>query len=79
MESRVRKWGNSLGILVPLSMAKDLGLTPDCAITLEVQSGQLIVRPMPKKYNLNELLEKVTPDNVHPETDWGGPIGKEAW
>jgi antitoxin MazE len=60
-------------------MAKELGLSPDCPITLEVQAGQLIVRPMLKKYNLTELLAKVTPDNVHPETDWGGTAGKEVW
>jgi antitoxin MazE len=56
MESRVRRWGNSFGILIPRTMAKDLGLVPDCAITLEVQSGKLIVRPMPKKYSLHDFF-----------------------
>lgn len=79
MEARVRKWGNSLGIRVPLSLAKDVGLTQDCLITLEVSDGQLIVRPKPRKYTLDELLAKVTPDNIHPETDWGKPVGKEVW
>jgi antitoxin MazE len=81
VESRVRKWGNSLGIRVPQAIAKDVGLSQDCLISLEVQAGQLIVRPKPEKYTLEELLARVTPDNIHPqeETDWGKPVGKEIW
>lgn len=25
-----------------------------------------------------DLLRTITPDNVHPETDWGKPVGKEC-
>lgn len=25
------------------------------------------------------MLDKVTPENTHPETDWGDPVGKEEW
>lgn len=31
-----------------------------------------------KEARLEELLSKVTPDNVHPEVDTGTPLGKEA-
>jgi hypothetical protein len=31
------------------------------------------------KYSLDELLASVTPENVHPETDWGGPVGRERF
>ena len=30
-----------------------------------------------RRPSLAELLEKVTPENVHPETDWGPSLGKE--
>ena len=28
---------------------------------------------------LKSLLAGVTPENIHPETDWGKPMGKEIW
>jgi antitoxin MazE len=28
---------------------------------------------------LEELLAKVTPENIHPEMDWGPPVGREFW
>jgi len=28
---------------------------------------------------LQELLEGITPENCHPATDWGKPVGKEVW
>lgn len=28
---------------------------------------------------LQELLDQVTPENCHDETDWGGSVGKEVW
>ncbi len=30
-----------------------------------------------KKYNLEELISQVTPENRHEETDWGAPVGKD--
>jgi antitoxin MazE len=32
-----------------------------------------------QKYSLKKLLSGVTPQNRHPETDWGRPIGEEIW
>lgn len=31
----------------------------------------------PVKYTLQELLDKITPENLHPEYDYGKPVGKE--
>jgi hypothetical protein len=28
---------------------------------------------------LQELLDRVTPENCHSETDWGASAGKEVW
>ena len=29
------------------------------------------------KYTLEELVDGITPENIHPETDWGPPVGNE--
>ena len=32
-----------------------------------------------KHPTLEELLDKITPENRHEEVDWGPPVGKEVW
>ena len=40
---------------------------------------KLATAPAAAKYDLDDLLGKVTPDNVHSETDTGTPQGREVW
>lgn len=30
-----------------------------------------------KKYVLSEMVSKMTKNNIHPEIDWGPPVGRE--
>ena len=30
------------------------------------------------RYSLDELLDGITAENCHPETDWGAPVGHEV-
>jgi hypothetical protein len=30
-------------------------------------------------YDLDAMIDSVTPANRHSETDWGRPVGKEVW
>lgn len=32
-----------------------------------------------RKYNLEELLDGITEENIHEETDFGKPVGKEIF
>lgn len=32
-----------------------------------------------KGYSLDELVEKITPENCHQEVDFGFPVGKEIF
>jgi len=41
--------------------------------------GGLLLRPRKREYTLEELLEQITPENTHGETDWGAAVGREAW
>ena len=80
MNARVQKWGNSLALRIPRPFAAEVGLSENSEVELSLDEGRLVVRPLRRvKYDLAELLAKVTPKNRHPETDWGKPVGKEAW
>jgi antitoxin MazE len=82
MNIQVGKWGNSLGVRIPLAMAKELGLHDGSEIDLQQVSGSLILRPVVKEeiaYSLDEMLAKMTPETIHTETDWGAAQGNEEW
>jgi antitoxin MazE len=82
MEAILRKWGNSVGLRIPAGLLAELNLTENSVVDLRVEDGRLIVAPKHKrtwKYSLDQLLAGVTETNIHAETDWGVPVGDEAW
>lgn len=80
MNSKVRKWGNSLGIRIPKPYAKEARLKDGTSVDLKVEEGCLIIRPSKVKvYDLRTLVSRITPRNRHKETDTGRPVGREVW
>ncbi len=81
MLTRVGKWGNSLGLRLPKSLAEELTICDGSAVDLVVTDGQLVVRPVEPRarYELSDLLEGVTEETLHGEVDAGPPRGGETW
>ena len=81
MKSKIQKWGNSLAIRIPKSFAIQTEIEQDSIIDLSVIDGKIIVEPKKQKpkYNLAELLEEINEENIHSETDWDKPVGKEIF
>lgn len=80
MRGKVQKWGNSLGLRIPKSLATDTGLVAGSEVDVEVVERRLVVTPVPQpSIRLEELLEGITQDNLHPEFEWGEPVGNEVW
>lgn len=80
MNATVQKWGNSLALRIPSSVAKDLQVRRGSAVEVAVEDGKMIVKPAKKrKPALSQLLKGVTKENRHHEQDWGVPVGREAW
>jgi len=80
MKTQVQKWGNSLAVRIPKAFANDLGLIQDSAIELALEDGCLVLRPTTiPKYELSDLLSRVTEKNTHGEQDFGGATGREEW
>ena len=78
MEAVVRKWGNSLGIRIPGTMAKEISLQDGSAVDIEGKNGQIIIRPR-NKYVLKEMLTKISSGNIHEEVESSGIVGNEIW
>ncbi|MBZ5704006.1 MAG: AbrB/MazE/SpoVT family DNA-binding domain-containing protein [Acidobacteriia bacterium] len=79
MRSRIAKWGNSLGVRIPKTLAKELGLDEGASVEVKVSGRNLVVAPARPEYSLNDLVAGITPKNRHGETDWGSPVGSESW
>ena len=80
MKTTAQKWGNSLAIRVPKSVASQVGLKPKDNLEIDVQEGNVVLRPhLRRVYRLEDLVKRITPKNVHDEIDTGGPSGREAW
>lgn len=83
MMAKVQKWGNSLAVRIPKSLAQEVRVEEGTRVDLTANAlGMLVLRPRRRrrrKYTLEELLAKVTPENIHPEIDFGPPVGREVW
>ena len=80
MQTKIQKWGNSLGLRIPRSFAAEAQVEEGAIVDLSVENGRLLVRPLRvRKYSLNVLLRKVNRWNLHREVSTGRAVGREAW
>lgn len=77
MQSRIQKWGNSLGLRIPKAIAQQAGLNEGTTVDFSVRGNTIVINP--RRYSLEKMLLQITPDNVHKEIDTGAIVGKEIW
>lgn len=74
----VKKWGNSASIRIPSTVLKAAKIEIDDPVDIREEKGRIVVEPLrPASYNLAGLIDRITPDNLHDEVDFGKPAGKE--
>lgn len=80
MRTKVRKWGNSLGVRIPKAFAEKAVLGEGSAVDVSVSEGRIVVTPVAaRRYTLDTLLAGVTRENRHAEITTGRPRGQEVW
>ena len=80
METRIGKWGNSLALRIPQSVAIRTGITLNAAVELTPRGEQLVVSVLKRPgEELDDLLAGVTEDNLHGEIETDPPVGGETW
>lgn len=77
MQTIVQKWGNSLGIRIPSMYVKEFNLRSGNFVEIIKENGKIVIVP-PKK-TLEEMLSKVTKDNIHAPIETGHSLGNEEW
>ena len=81
---KIRKQGNSASLSIPSALLRRLNVEPHDLLTLDVQNGVLIGRPVgrpSRRYTLAELLVGADQlvqlnDSVREHMDWP-PAGRE--
>lgn len=80
MQTKIKKWGNSLALRIPKLFALDANLKLNKLVDLSIDKGSIVITPISEKeYSLEKLLEGVSKDNLHGEFDTGALFGKEIW
>ncbi len=79
MKVQVQKWGNSLALRIPKSYAVETKIENGSTVEVAVQKGAIVVKPVfEEKVTLDEMLAKITGENLHTEVDFGKPEGRES-
>lgn len=79
MKTVVQKWGHSLALRIPKTMAEHIKVREGAPVEITEDRGNLLIKPTLEKPSLKELLSRVKPENLHGETQTGRRVGKEVW
>ena len=71
MTTQIAKWGNSLGLRLPKSVAQQAQIDEGDRVDVSVKNGAIVVRPSRPVYSLEALVSKITARNRHEKSDWG--------
>jgi antitoxin MazE len=80
MKAKVKKWGNSAAVRIPVSVMRAARLDLDEVVEVREEAGRIVIEPLRQKtYELDKLLKGITSKNQHEAIDFGPAVGKEAW
>lgn len=80
MQTKVQKWGNSLGVRIPRPLADQAEINEGSIVEIEEADGSITIRTVvPSEYTLDELVAGITDENRHDEVETAESVGNEAW
>lgn len=77
MKVQVQKWGNSLALRIPKSFAVETSIENGSTVEVTLEKGSIVMKPAKEDINLEDLLAGITTENIHSESDFGKPEGRE--
>jgi antitoxin MazE len=76
----IKRWGNSLAMRIPASIAEELHLSEDQEVEIVITDGGFTAVPAIKGFNWEEYrkqLASVQEGDFHPTLDKGAAVGTE--
>ncbi len=79
MRGRIKKWGNSAAVRIPPSVMHAASLESGEVVDVREEAGRIVIEPVRrKKYDLDNLVKRITSKNQHAAVDFGPAGGKEV-
>ena len=80
MNIQVKKWGNSAAVRIPRATLAAARLRIDDKVVVREEEGRIVIEAVKERApSLDELLSRVSDDQLHDEFDFGASSGNEAW
>lgn len=77
-KSQIVKWGNSLAVRIPKSIAQEARLREGDPLLIEVNGEDVKLRRANAVPTLQELVGRITPENRYGEVSSGVELGRET-
>lgn len=81
MQTKISKWGNSLGVRLPIKTIKRVGISVGDLLDIDVIENKIILNSSKnhsKKIPLSKILKGFNSKN-HAEMFTDNPVGEEIW
>lgn len=76
----IKQWGNSLGVRLPASVAREAHLHVDQRVRVSVEGGQVVITPIPDvPLTLEQRLARFDPARHGGEVMASQVVGAEHW
>lgn len=80
MRVQIKKWGNSASVRIPASVMAAAAVQLDQSVEVREEGGKIIIEPITApSYDLDDLLNQMSPETFPEDADFGGPVGREVW
>ena len=82
MVTKVQKWGNSQGLRLSKEVLENARISVGDEVDVRVEDGVIVVAPARRvrgRVSLREVVSHIPKNYKAAETDWGRPVGREAW
>jgi len=82
MRRRVQRWGNSLAVRIPSSVAQACALSEGTPVDVRPEGDRLVVVPerrRRRRYTLADLVARISKRNRPRLVDAGRRVGREVW
>ncbi len=76
----IKRWGNSLAVRIPASVADQIHLHEDQEVDVRAQGGTLVVKAVRRKFTMavyDEFLKTVEPSRTTTLVNMGKAVGAE--
>lgn len=76
----LQKWGNGTGVRIPKKVIDAAKLKVNQPLEVSLKGKSIVLTPvdLDKDFTLEKMLAGVTPENIHPLSDWGPDVGAEV-